>query len=270
MVYRRGFSFTDDSASVTSSIRSVLPNGHHQLFLHDLDAAVQVERLRRIQSVTYQRLFQSYRSAFEDTWPLMSRAVADMHQWTEDLPDHIQKPHKRMFRLDVLYSSILILSPPGLVGELCDYGKFLIFEYAAEYAESMLAIGGAQERFVFLTYHDKLRASFIARRLISTLSHDTALLFGGVVPRAPPDSIPPSGPSAIPARTVGEMVSKAHRCLKQLEGTLDFLGSRYGYAESLSEIKAQSSELRHTLKTIQDNWSISLGVSGGPYASSGD
>lgn len=197
----------------------------------------------------------------------MSRAISDMHQWTEDLPDHIQKPQKRMLQSDVLYSSILMLSPHGLVGELCDYGKFLIFEYAADYAESMVSVGGAQERFSFLTYHDQLRATFVAQRLISTLFRDTTLLFGGVVPRAPPDSIPPS---KIPARTVGEMVDKALGCLKQLERTLEFLGSRYGYAGSLSEFKAQSSELGHTLKAIRDNWSRSLGVSRGSFISSGD
>jgi hypothetical protein len=197
----------------------------------------------------------------------MSGALSDMHQWIEDLPDHMQEPHQRIFWSDVLYSSILILSPPGFVGELCDYGKFLIFEYAAEYAESMVQISGDQERFVFLTYHDKLRASFIAQRLISTLLDNITLLFGGIVPRAPHDSFPPSGPSIIPARTTGEMVNKAHRCLNQLERTLEYLELKYGYAESLSEFKAQYSEARHTLKDIYDSWSRNLGASRDPYVS---
>lgn len=191
----------------------------------------------------------------------MSRALSDMHQWTKDLPDHIQKPHRKIFLSDVLYSSILILSPPNLVGKLCDYGKFLIFEYTAEYAESMVSISGDQEHFTSLTYHDKLRASFVAQRLVCAILNDSTLLFGGIVPKAPPDSIPPSGPSTIPARTVGEMVHKAHRCLDQLERTLEFLEPRYGNAESLSECKAQSSDMRHTLKAIHDSWSRSLGVS---------
>jgi len=198
----------------------------------------------------------------------MSRALSDMHQWTKDLPDHIEKPHKQIFRSDVLYSSILILSPTALVGKLSDYGKFLIFEYAAEYAELMASTSGDQEHFVFFTYHDLLRTYFVAKRLISTLLSDTTLFFGGVIPGAPAHSIPPSGPSEIPARTVGEMVNKAHRSLNQSERILEFLGPRYGYLGPLSRFKTQSSELRHTLQAIYDNWSRSLSVSRGPYVPS--
>lgn len=269
MVYRRSFSFTDDSATVTSSIRLMRPNGNDQLFLHDLEAAVQIERLRQIQSLSYQRLFQSYRLALEECWPLMSRVLSDMHEWTNNLPDHLRKSHWEKFRSDVLHSSILILSPPGLVGQLCDYGKFLIFEYAIEYAELMASISVRQEYFVFCTYHDVLRASFVAERLICMVLSETTLLFGGIAPIVPADSIPPSGPSTIPDRTVGEMVNKAHRCLNQLESVFELLGPRYGYSKSFNDFKAQSSELRTTLQAIYDTWNRNLGVNRSQHVSLG-
>lgn len=261
MVYRRSFSFTDDSANVTSAIRPVQPHDNNQLFLHNFDAAVEVDRLRSIQSAAYQRLFYSSRSNLRKAWPQMSRALADMHQWAEDLPEHMQKPLKRAFRCDVLYTSVLILSPPYLEGDFYDYGKFLIFEYAAEYAELMVWVICNQECLVLSTYHDLLRTSFIAERLISTLFNNTRLLFRGITPPIPLDSVPLSGPSTLPTRTIGEMVNKTYRCLDQLMRTMELLGPKYGYSEALAKFKVESSELRHTLQVIYDNWNKSIGVS---------
>ncbi len=274
MVHRRGFSFTDDSAGVTTSLLPVRedgqPNGK-QLFAPSLEAAEELSQLRQIQSYAYQKLFQSVRLVFEDAWPLMSSSLHEMHRWSEDslerLSDHKMKPLRKLFRSDVLYSSILILSP-DLVGTLCDYGKFLIFEYAAEYADLMASISGDHERLAFYTYHDALAATFVAKCLISTLCADSAVLFNDIIPQAPWGSIPPLGPSTIPARTVGERVNRAHGCLTQMERTLGYLGPRYGYLEPLNEFKAQSSGIRRMLQTTYENWNRSLGVSRGQYVSS--
>lgn len=271
MVHRRGFSFTDDSAGVTCSNRPTRPgdsSNSNQIFLRNLDTAVQIDQLRQTQSHAYQKLFQSNRPSLDDSWPLMSSTLEDMHYWSEGLPDYMNKSLKKLLQSDVLYSSILILLPPELVGTLCGYGTFLIFEYAVEYADLMVSIIEDQESFVFHTSNDILRASFVAERLIDILLDDSALLFSGVIPRAPPDSIPASGPSTIPARTIGEMVNRAHRCLAQLEKILEHLGPRYGYPEPLSDFKARSSDLRRSLQAIYDNWNRNLGVSRGQYVSS--
>lgn len=144
-----------------------------------------------------------------------------------------------------------------------DYGKFLIFEYAADYADLMAWLSSNQECHVLSTYHDLLRISFIAERLVYTLLNDTTLLFGGIIPQVPLDSIPLSGPSTLPTRTIGEMVNKTYRCLDQLGRIMELLGPKYGNSEALANFKAQSSELRHTLRMIYDSWSKSIGVSRG-------
>ena len=202
----------------------------------------------------------------------MSSAVNDMHRWSEALPgnlsDQRMKHFGSVFRSDVLYSSILVLSP-DLEGTLCDYGKFLIFEYAAEYADVVASINGDSDRFAFLTYYDALAVSFVGDRLIRMLYTDSATLFSNTIPQAPSASIPRVGPSIIPARTVGERVNRAHRCLTQLERTLAQLGPRFGYPEPLNEFKAQSSGIRHLLQNTYDRWNRSLGVSRSQYVSTG-
>lgn len=273
MVHRRAFSFTDDSAGITyplSQLRQHSPSNGKQVFSHSLEAAIQLNHLRQMQSSAYQRLFQSDRPAYEDAWPLMSSTLHNMHRFSEALADRLSSQEMnsigKVLRSDVLYSSILILSP-DLDGTLCDYGKFLMFEYAAEYAEIMASISGDQDRFTFLTYHDALTASFVGGRLIRMFYTDSAILFKNTLPQAPLSSIPQHGPSTIPGRTVGERVNRAHGCLTQLEKALGYLGPRYGYPEPLNEFKAQSKGIRPLLQNTYDRWNRSLGVSRSQYVS---
>ena len=274
MVHRRGFSFTDDSAGITSPLipnQGDGPSAGKPIFSYSFEAAEELCHLRQIQSHAYQRLFQSKRLGFEEAWPLISGALNDMQHWSQVLPDKLSeqklKPLRGSFRCDVLYSSILLLSP-DFDGLLCDYGKFLIFEYAAEYADLMASAGGDHERSAFSTYQDALAASFVAHRLLYTLYTDSAVLFTDRIPPAPRGSIPPAGPSTIPARTVGERVNRAHGCLTQLERTLAILGPKYGDLDSLNEFKAQSGSIRQMLQKTYDSWNRSLGVSRSQYVSS--
>ena len=276
MVRRRGFSFTDDSASVTSSSPSSRrdgPSGGKQIFLHNLEAAVELQFLRKVQSHAYQSLFQSERRSSEEAWPLISSALNEMLRWSESLPDKLPDPSMRpirnLFRSDVLYSSVLILSPPDLTDTLCDYGKFLVFEYATEYADLMFSITLDHERSAFSSYQDALAISFIANHLTYMLYSDSGTLFSDKIPQAPLGSVPTPGPSTIPARTVGERVNKAYGCLSQLEKIMEHLGPRYGYYESLNEFRSRSNGIRLKLQKIYDNWNKQLGVSRSQYISSG-
>ena len=271
MVHRRGFSFTDDSACITSPLSSGRHEGGsngNQLFLHSLDTAAQLEHLRQIQSSAYQKLFQSEHLNYEDAWPSMSCALHDMNLWNEELPKSLPnnriEPLKKLFRSDVLYSGILILSP-NLAGTLNDYGKFLIFEYTAECADLMASACGEHEQFALYTYCHLLRTSFIADRFIRLLYYDPAVIFNDALPLAPFGSVPPNGPSTIPARTVGERVNRAYRTLTQLEKTMGHLGARFGFPEHLNDFKSQSNNIRRNLQTIYDNWTRSLGYSRSQY-----
>lgn len=252
MVYLRGFSFTDDSASVSAPNQRTESLSTSQLLAHSVGPALQLSRLRRIQSSAYQQLFQAGRPALEDTWELMSTSIQDMHRWYSELTDQIRKPIKNLFRGDVLFSSILILSPPGLVGKLNYYGKFLIFEYSFEYAGLMCSVNRDPDQLVLYTSHDVLRASFVARNFITLLMDDSARLFGDIMPREPPSSqgrSPPLPPALVTTitRGVGEMVNRAYECLNLLEKALEDLGSKTGNFSLLHEFKVESRQIRQSL-----------------------
>ena len=250
MAHLRGFSFTDDSASVTAPSHWDGSSSAKQLFLRRLDPATQLIHFRQLQSTIYQKLFQSKRLLFDDTWPVMATAIQQMHLWVNSLSDRIRKPFRLVFRSEVLFTSILILSPTGLIGPSNDYGKFLTFEYAVEYAKRISLIVRDYENLAFYSSLEILRASFVAKCFLTLLINDHSLLFSGVTPQTPINQPPSLEFLTIPNRGIGEKLNIASSSLDLFETTLESLGSRYGSAEPLKDFKAESFGIRRSLQNF--------------------
>lgn len=261
MAHRSAFSFTDDSSNVAFpsnqkpfSISSTSAREQEQVFLHALDPAIQLFRLRQLQSSTYQKLFKSGLQKIKEPWQIMSDSLHEMHLWMAQLPNVIRKPMKKLLRSELLFGSILILSPPGLTSSLKSYGKALLFSYACEFADIMSSINGDQEKFAFYTSHDILRASFVARRFIAILRDGSGQFLDGAMPEAPPPgsgSVPP--PSLLKWET-DERVNRAVSCLDRLDKTLEHLSIRYDYPEPWKEFKDDSKVLKEMLFLRRDSW----------------
>ena len=262
LVHIRAFSFTDDSTSVLRPRQRVGSPDTSRVFLHDLNPAFYLNHLRQIESDAYQKLFQSSRPALEEPWPIISSSIEDMHIFRGELPDQIKSPIKKLLRCEALYSSILILSPPDLDDDLTDYGKFLIFEYAIEYAELMSSVGSDAEQFAFYTSHDMLRASFVVKRLLALLLSDFPLFFSSSVSRPLPQAPASSRAPVLQHRTVGEMLSRAYNCLDSCDNTLGYLESRFGYTDPLKEFRMQSSDVRQLLQASYEKWNRSPPATG--------
>lgn len=252
MVHLRAFSFTDDSTNVLAPRERSTSSTSKSLFLYSLEPSAQLAALRRLQSTSYQQLFQASRLdmglAQVQTWHLISDSLHNQHQWVRNLSAQTKTSLKNYFRCEVLYSSILVLSPPGWTETMPVYGRFLIFEYATEYAELMLSILKDLENFVFYTSHDLLRVSLIAERFVTVVNSNYNLLFSGVEPALPSGFSFSFAPPAIPNRGVSSLLKRAYACLKLLEETLEYLGIKYGYADPLDEFRNSSGGLKLTLQ----------------------
>lgn len=257
LVHFRAFSFTDDSVSITRPRRDPAPPHTNRVFLHDLNPATHLRHLRHIESDAYQKLFQSSRPTLEETRQITSNSVEGLHRLSSELSNHIKDPIKKLFRCEALYSSILILSPPDLDDDITDYNKFLIFEYAVEYADLMSSVGSDTEQFGFYTSLDMLRASFIVKRLLALLLSDFDMFFGKSISRPPPHIPTSSSAPVIPRRSIGEMLSRAQDCLNLCDKTLEYLELRFGYTDPLKEFRVQSSDVRQLLQASYEEWSRS-------------
>ena len=230
----------------------------NRVFLRDLTPATQLRHLRHIESDAYQKLFQSSRLAVEQAWPVISKSIENIHRFSGELPGQIKVPIKKLLRCEALYSSILILSPSDLDEDISDYGKFLIFEYAIEYADLMSTVGSDAEQFAFYTSLDMLRTSFIVKRFLRLLLSDSTLFFGSSISRPPLHVPTSSGAPVIQRRTVGEMLGRAHNCLNLCDKILEYLELRFGYTDPLKEFRVQSNHVRNLIQASYDEWNRSL------------
>lgn len=254
MAHRRAFSFTDDSSNVTFprnqnpfSLSSSSAHEQQQVFLHALDPAIQLFQLRQLQSSAYQKLFNSSLRRTKEPWQIISDSLHEMHLWMAQLPNIIRKPMKKLLRAELLFGSILILSPPGLSSSLKSYGKALLFSYACEFADIMSSVNGDQEKFAFYTSHDILRASFVARRFLGILRDGSGQFLDSAMPEAPPSGsggVPP--PSLLKWKT-DEILNKAINCLDRLDKTLENLSTRYDNPEPWKNFKDDSKALKEML-----------------------
>ncbi len=251
MVHLRAFSFTDDSANVIFSNKQHLPLPGEPVFSSSLEPALQLVGLRTIQSELYQKLYFSSRMPFDTLRPLMSDSISKMNDYLHKLTKFEGSQSKRMFHYEVIYASVVALTPPGWVDALFDYGKHLLFEYAAEFAETLSLIMKNRQDYIFYTSHDLLRASFAAERFVALLSRHLALLIGGTVPQISQDWSPVLQSSASVFGGTASIVNQALRTLGLFESVLQGLGIRYGYEDPLNEFKMKSDGVRQALEAVR-------------------
>ena len=267
MVNQRAFSFTDDSTNVARTNELPIPRKSQSPFSLGLEPAINLVKLRRIQSSSYQKIFQSERLPINNTWPIMCEAIHDMDQWYSSLQAQVNQALRHHAHCEVLYSNILMLTPPNWMDELPKQGRFLVFQYAQEYADNIYSsINRVSERFGFYTSHDLLRASFVAQRFVTLLQMDYRLLISGSVQSLPPaasEMVRPLGVTTsrafldLPSRSdndISGLLLRVHDCLGHFEMAIRYFGLKYGYTDPLHEYQMNSSSLKQTLKS----WAGSL------------
>ena len=251
MARLRAFSFTDDSCNVafpsnpkTFSLTSTSSREQEEIFFHALDPAVQLLQLRQMLSATYQKLFMSDHRKIKDPWPVMSDSLHEMHLWMTQVPNIIRKPMKKLFYSEVLFASVLILSPPRLTSKLQPYSKALLFGYACEFANIISSILGDSEKFAFCTSYDILRVSFVASRFLAVLRDSPAQFLDGSMPNTPPSDSGLFPPPALPKRTANEISKKTINCVKTLDEVLKCLGERYDSLKEWQKYKNDVTDLQ--------------------------
>jgi len=247
MVHSLSFSFTDDSTGIQPPHERALPS--KRLFLHSLDPAIQMTRLRRVQSEAYQKLFQSRRMPLNDHWPIAFNAINETNQWMLNSLSSITKQSRDLLRCEMLYGNVLFLTPTDWYDVLPDYGRFLVFEFALEYSDLIFPVISDPVRSAFCTSHQLWHTLYIARRFVSVLSRDSSLLLQGSIPKAPSHLMVATQGLDTLHRPGNHTANKALECLDLMEKTLDYLGAKHGYSDPSKEIKSSSASLRQTLQT---------------------
>lgn len=176
MVHARSFSFTDDSASVTIPfLASLMPPPNSKSLLPEpntLQTAIELFKLRSIQSSWYQELFQSGREPFSSSTTYVWEKCQEMQNWAKSLPKDLPSSLRLLLDLELSYSYVYCLAPSFRVKNVSARGKFLIFEHSIEYIEKIYNVAQMANNTIFYTYHDALRVFFVGSQFVSVLHDD--------------------------------------------------------------------------------------------------
>ncbi|KAI9827512.1 MAG: hypothetical protein M1832_004862 [Thelocarpon impressellum] len=258
MVLRRAFSFSDDSVSV--ALRSPPYGGAGdngvtwESQLQKLDPAFHLLRMRRLQSAWYQELFQSGRTPYEDPSRHVSAYTDEMRLWWKSTPKSTPSWLRPMYELELLYSSVYVMSPSRRVASMSDRETVSTFEDCIAFSDMMVvALGDADTRSCY-TPHEALRLYFIGDRFLDTIWKNQDRLLG---PTRTPDNLSASGP---------DNASRSIRCIEQLTAMLGDFGRRWGRSGDLQIIFNSKSEVVLAMLRGQRRRSglVAGGVDGAP------
>jgi len=197
LVQTRAFSFSDDSAHVHLPFHNQSLSRHSspqsQVFLQSFDAALDLFRIRQIQSEWYMDLFQSGRDPWQDPYPYIWNKYNRMTEWFQEMPQSTLPALKSFAELELLYSYVYILSPSPRIPHIQEYAQRLIFEHCIAYATNLLELLSKPPNTTkpIVTFYDAMRAYMTGRQFVDVLSRNIDVMLNPI----PPTLLPPSTPS---------------------------------------------------------------------------
>ncbi|KAL8839402.1 MAG: hypothetical protein Q9170_001741 [Blastenia crenularia] len=237
MVHRRAFSFTDDSISVALPRKSsAMLSRHSPDVAHP---AMELIRLRKLVSMPYLSLFHSGPNILKDPWPDLCSAHLTLDAWESNLDqDRLQETQKSLFRAEMLYIKILLLSPARLPCPIEDYGQLLTFEHASHYSQLMSSLVEDGVNAAMCTSYDLLRTIFVARTIVIVIASLEDVCFSDAMPSTPKTSASTGFPR-LTAFSGRDRLGLAIRMFSMLDKVITALGKRYGVPKTWTELKPQ-------------------------------
>ncbi|KAI1953797.1 hypothetical protein LOZ57_000138 [Ophidiomyces ophidiicola] len=174
MALGRPFSFSDDSANVpfpAEPSSSSSPDPPAAPFLRSIAPARCIFQIRHFQSAAYQDMFFSGRAPTPaDARDLAAERCAAAAAWFQSCPADAPAPFATLFRLEFLYTVVLVLSPSRRAPALDQLQPRRLFDYAAAFV-ALLAreIASASAFTALLSYLDIERAYTVACTLLNLL-----------------------------------------------------------------------------------------------------
>lgn len=265
----RAFSFSDESAHVhlpfhnsSTSPKHSSPQTH--VFLQAFDSALDLFKIREIQSEWYMDLFQSGREPWHDPYPYIWKMYNRMTEWFQSMSQSTLPALRSFFELELLYSYVYILSPSSRVPHIHEYAQRLIFEHCIAYAINLLAQLNKTSHTTKppVTFYDAMRAYMTGRQFVDVLSRNIDTILNPLPP-APPtpsasqhvseDPLSPAAPVPVPSFPApllpdGQMVplapvTRAINTINDFTDILSRFGLRFGFTHWRERFQRESQPL---------------------------
>jgi len=266
LVQTRAFSFSDEAANVAFPfhVNAGSPkysSPQSQVFQQSFDSALDLFRIREIQSEWYMDLFHSGREPWQDPYPYIWKQYGRMSEWFQDMPQSTLPAIRSWFELELLYSYVYILSPSPRIPHIHDYAQRLIFEHCIAYSTTLLSILNKPSNTTKppVTFYDAMRAYMTGRQFVDVLSRNIDMILDPRPPAPPaptsqqPESEDPLAPPAqvnapvfpTPLRSDGPSnpISRAINAINDFTSVLSNFGLRFGFTHWRDRFQRESAAL---------------------------
>lgn len=222
----RTFSFSDDSVNVAlPSAPPPLSTGPSRIFLHGSEPAWHLVKIRQILSAAYQRKYfnvsDSVSHSLASNWTLFAQA----REWLDQAPNLLPRYFPMLYKLELLYTNVMILSPTSQYSTLCDYDKVLLFDRCIQYIAELHRILQNDTWLPYMTFLDIQRAYQVGLRFTDLLARDFDLVLSPSVPELPPLPYETLIPPALEVDRTINCQGRAVECLFRTQSILQ-LGVR--------------------------------------------
>ncbi|CAI7598354.1 unnamed protein product [Penicillium bialowiezense] len=247
---QRTFSFSDASVNVALPLTSAspgTPTEQSHIFLRSTEPALHIVKIRQILSVGYQEMHYSGRDpsphALALTWTLCWRA----REWLDRCPKSAPNHFTLLYRLELLYTVIILLSPSHRYPTLHDYNNALLFDRCMDYISQIHQVLENPSALPFLTYLDIQRVHQVGRLFVGVLSDNYDQLISATVPPPPHVPIGTPDPPALADDDLFNCHARAIRCLSYIRDLLKFCARKWDVRGLLEQFENESASLRDTL-----------------------
>ncbi|KAJ5388372.1 hypothetical protein N7509_010913 [Penicillium cosmopolitanum] len=230
---QRTFSFSDASVDVAmpspSTSNGSSPAEQSHIFLRSPAPALHIVKIRQILSAGYQDMYYASREQsaqpLVQTWNLCYKTRQWFHECPKNAPNHFSL----LYRLELLYTIIILVSPSHRYPVLCDYSKAILFDRCMDFISQIHQVLENPSVLPFLTFLDIQR----------------------VHQKEPPDPPMLGEEDRINCRP------RATRCLAYVRDILQFCSRKWDLRFLLENFEQESAHLNTMLS---DNYATNYGV----------
>lgn len=247
----RTFSFSDASVSValpavSTSLDSSLTEQSH-VFQRSAEPGLYLVRIRQIMSTAYHEMYFSGREQSPQPLVLIWTGCSEAQGWIDRAPTNVPHHFPVLYRLEFLYTTIIILSPSHRYPTLCDFNKVLLFDRCMDYISQLHQGLENPNVLPFMTFLDIQRAYQVGRRFVDLLSQDYNLVLRPSVPAPPPAPHGAPDPPFLGSDARINCPARAIRCLTYAQNLFRYSARKWAVYIFLEQFERAAAPVRKWL-----------------------
>ena len=186
------------------------------------------------------------------TWKLCTLAKAWHDKMSTKLEDHIVS----QFRLEFLFTIIILLSPSNAVPQPAPFNRLLLFEYSMDFIDALrtLIVASMMRKMIIITYIDIERAYNVSTKFLHILCSSYEDVITATVPNPLP--VPPGTPlpAHLSARGRCDVINRALECINSTLWIFGHALERWNARAQLDRFSLNSAHVKALLEGEQDRF----------------